>query len=256
MTDALITLADFQELLRLQELDSTVDQLTAKRSALPGHAVIEAVQAEAMQLRPKLQEAIAARDELVAKQDALEAEVKATEKRIGEINNRLYDGAAKIGPNDALAMSQEVRHLKERQSNFEDQELEIMEQLEPVEAEVAPLQQQAEGLAAKSQQAMADIAAGQAQIDAEIVGLRAMRDSVTPGVPAALLAEYEQLRKRLGGVAVAPLNGNSCGGCHISMSATEIAAIRSAPESQLIHCEECDRLLVRLPLAPTAAAAE
>jgi predicted nucleic acid-binding Zn-ribbon protein len=245
MTDASITLADFQELLRLQELDSTADQLLAKRSSLPAHAIIESVQQEAMQLRPRLQEALAARDALQAKQDALEAEVSVAEKRIAEINNRLYDGSAKIAPNDALAMSQEVRHLKERQSSFEDQELEIMEQVETAEAVVAPLQQQAEALAAKSQMAQVDIATGQTQIDAELAGLSEMRKNVASNIPESLLDEYEKLRAHLGGVAVAPLVGNSCGGCHISMAATEISAIKSAPESALVHCEECDRLLVR-----------
>jgi predicted nucleic acid-binding Zn-ribbon protein len=245
MTDSSIGLADFHELLRLQELDSTVDQLIAKRSALPAHEVIETVQAEAMMLRPQLQEASFARDALKEKQDTLEADVAATEKRIAEINNRLYDGSAKLAPNDALAMSQEVRHLKERQSAFEDQELEIMEQLEAAEAAVAPLQQLAQTLAGRMQTAQADIVAGQAQIDAELQGLQAMRATVTPNIPESLLGEYEKLRKRLGGVAVAPLVGSSCGGCHISMSATELTALRAAPESALLHCEECDRLLVR-----------
>jgi predicted nucleic acid-binding Zn-ribbon protein len=96
------------------------------------------------------------------------------------------------------------------------------------------------------QVAQTDIATAQAQIDAELAGLHAMRDTVTPGIPQGLLEEYDKLRLRLGGVAVAPLVGNSCGGCHISMSSTELSAIRSAPEAALLHCEECDRLLIRV----------
>jgi predicted nucleic acid-binding Zn-ribbon protein len=245
MPDSTTTLADLNELLRLQELDSTIDQLVAKRGALPAHDVIESVQADAMMLRPQLQEAAFARDALKEKQDSLESDVAVTEKRIAEINNRLYDGSAKLAPNDALAMSQEVRHLKERQSSFEDQELEIMEQLEMAEAVVAPLQQQAQALAGKLQVAQTDVTNGQAQIDAEIQGIQAMRATVVVGIAEPLLAEYEKLRKRLGGVAVAALVGNSCGGCHISMSATEVSALRTAPESALLHCEECDRLLIR-----------
>lgn len=245
MIDSSLTLVDFQTLLRLQEIDSTMDQLVAKSSALPAHAVVEAVQQEAAQLRPRLQEAVAARDVLQGKQDVLEFNVAATEKRIGEINNRLYDGSAKIAPNDAMAMTQEVRHLKERQSKFEDEELEIMEQLEVAGAVVAPLQQQAEAMATKLQLAQSEIGVGQTQIEAELEGLRAIRVTVMQNIPNSLLDEYEKLRKRLGGVAVAPLAGNSCGGCHISMAATEVAAYKKAPGSALLHCEECDRLLVR-----------
>jgi uncharacterized protein len=244
MTD--ITLADFQELLRLQELDSTADQLTAKRTALPAHAIVEAVQQEAAALRPNLQEATAERDALQARQDSLEAEIATTEKRIKDINNRLYDANSTVAPDDALKMTQEVRHLKERESGFEDQELEIMEQLETAEATVAPLQQQAQALAAKMQSAQAEITTGQAQVDAELTGLAEIRKTITPAIPQTLIDEYEKLRKRLGGVAVAPLVGNTCGGCHISMAATELAELKKAPESAFLHCEECDRLLVRL----------
>ena len=246
MTDATIVQADFLELLRLQDLDSTADQLVARRESLPAHAVVDGVQKEASELRPQLQEALAARDALQAKQDALEADVTAAEKRIADINSRLYDGSAKIAPNDALAMSQEVRHLKERQSSFEDQELEIMEQLEAAEAVVAPLQQRAQALAAKLQVAQADIVTAQAQIDAELAGLSELRKNVAASIPETLLDEYEKLRSHLGGVAVAPLVGNSCGGCHISMSASEVALVKAAPESAFVHCEECNRLLVRI----------
>lgn len=245
MSDDSLTLADFHALLQLQEVDTTIDQLNVRRSALPGHAILSSVQAEAMQLRPVMQEAVVARDALRSQRDALDAEVSSTQKRIVDINKRLYDANSKVAPSDALAMTQEVRHLKERQSSFEDEELAVMEQLETAEAGVAPLEEQARTLAAKMQQAQADIASAQQQIDAELVGLGEIRTQRVAEVPGFLVAEYEKLRSRLGGVAVAPLVGNSCGGCHVSMSVNEISEISKQPESALIHCEACDRLLVR-----------
>ena len=78
-----------------------------------------------------------------------------------------------------------------------------------------------------------------------VLNLNQTLSTITPNIPQTLIDEYEKLRKRLGGVAVAPLVGNACGGCHISMSATELAEIKKRPESAFVHCEECDRLLVR-----------
>lgn len=245
MTDDTLKLADFRALLQLQEVDSTIDQVRLKRENLPGHAVLKAVQEEAGKLRPPLEAAVAERAKLQERQDKLDAEVAAAERRIKEINDRLYDPASKVAPSDALAMTQEVRHLQERQKKFEDEELEIMEQVEAADEVVKPLQGQAEALAAKMVSARTEIQAGQEQIDAELVGLGDMRAKAAAEVPGQLMDEYDKLRARLGGLAVAPLNGNSCGGCHIAMSASEVAAIKSAPESALVHCEECDRLLVR-----------
>jgi predicted nucleic acid-binding Zn-ribbon protein len=64
-------------------------------------------------------------------------------------------------------------------------------------------------------------------------------------VPAELLAEYERLRKALGGIGVARLNGNRCEGCHLTLSAMDVDRIRHEPDDVLIHCEECGRLLLR-----------
>ena len=244
MTNAL-TLEDFRTLLRLQELDSSIDQFTLRRDHLAGQAVVAEVQQQALAFRPRLQEAQGVRDDLAAKQSALEAEVAAVEKRIAEINARLYDGSLKLAPNDALAMSQEVRHLKERLSKLEDDELEVMEALEPAEATVTALEQEGHALSVRMQAAQTEIGAGQAEIDESLMGIRTQRANVAAEVPESLKSEYDTLRTHLGGVAVAPLLGSACGGCHLTLSATEVAAFHKAPESSLLHCEECGRLLVR-----------
>jgi hypothetical protein len=56
---------------------------------------------------------------------------------------------------------------------------------------------------------------------------------------------YERLRQRLGGVAVALLVGSSCGGCHLTLAAGEIDAIRRLPPDALVTCAQCGRILVR-----------
>jgi predicted nucleic acid-binding Zn-ribbon protein len=62
----------------------------------------------------------------------------------------------------------------------------------------------------------------------------------------ALVAEYEALRRQLGGVAVAPLtDSGACGGCHLVLSAMERDRIKKLPDDARVTCEECGRLLVR-----------
>ncbi|MDZ7733961.1 MAG: C4-type zinc ribbon domain-containing protein [Acidimicrobiia bacterium] len=65
------------------------------------------------------------------------------------------------------------------------------------------------------------------------------------GVSPAHLEEYEKLRRQLGGIGVAPLEGGTCGGCNLTLSAVERDRIKSEPPDAVIHCEECGRLLVR-----------
>jgi predicted nucleic acid-binding Zn-ribbon protein len=59
------------------------------------------------------------------------------------------------------------------------------------------------------------------------------------------LAEYERLRERFGGVAVAQLVGPTCQGCHLQLSAVELDRIRRLDADEVVYCEACGRLLVR-----------
>ena len=67
------------------------------------------------------------------------------------------------------------------------------------------------------------------------------RDTVDP----ELLAEYDELRKRSGGIAIARLVGGSCGGCHLRLPAVDVDRIKKLSPDAPAHCEECGRLLAR-----------
>jgi uncharacterized protein len=59
-----------------------------------------------------------------------------------------------------------------------------------------------------------------------------------------LLATYERLRARLGGVGVARLVGTHCDGCHLTLSAVELDRVRHLPDGEVYTCEQCGRILV------------
>ena len=62
--------------------------------------------------------------------------------------------------------------------------------------------------------------------------------------PADLLAEYASLRGGAGGIGVSRLVGSQCGGCHLTLSAMEVARLRKLPDGEIAHCDECGRILV------------
>jgi predicted nucleic acid-binding Zn-ribbon protein len=43
---------------------------------------------------------------------------------------------------------------------------------------------------------------------------------------------------------VARLAGARCGGCHLTLPATELDGIRRAPPDTVSRCEQCNRILV------------
>ncbi len=91
----------------------------------------------------------------------------------------------------------------------------------------------------------AAIAAAENVIDEELMTEEIAREGLVAGVSSSLLDRYDVLRKKLGGIGAAPLNGHSCGGCHLTLPATEIDRIKREPPDALILCDQCGRILVR-----------
>ena len=85
-----------------------------------------------------------------------------------------------------------------------------------------------------------------ADIDAAEAGRSRDREAVVADLPADLLAEYDRRRAR-GGAGAALLRERRCGACRLELDRTAIAALRSAPPDEVVHCEECGTVLVRTP---------
>jgi predicted nucleic acid-binding Zn-ribbon protein len=120
-----------------------------------------------------------------------------------------------------------------------------MEQIEPLDGEIAGLASERGAADEQAAALRARIAEAEVDVDAEIEANRAGRNELAAGVDADLLEQYEYLRKRLGGIAIARLVGNNCGGCHLQLSAVEVARLKKLGPDEPANCEECGRLLAR-----------
>jgi predicted nucleic acid-binding Zn-ribbon protein len=175
----------------------------------------------------------------------LEADVATTEARITEVDKRLYSGQVSAS-RDLQAMSEEIGHLKARRSNLEDRILEIMEEREPVDAEVAQLEADLSGLEAEAAEMQVALGQAEAVVDGELEAMTGERAAAAAELPPDLTATYERLRSQLGGVGAARLVGSSCSGCHLALPATELDRLRRGPPDELVYCDQCGRILVRV----------
>lgn len=233
-----------ETLLAVQESDTAIDRLVHRRASLPERADLAAAQARVADVDRRSAEVQARRDEIEARQDRLEQEMGRTEARIVEVEKRLYSGSVSAS-RELQAMSDEVESLKARRSSLEDDVLAAMEEAEPVDAELAVLASEREGTVAEIDRLEAAIARAEVAIDAELAERRAQRAEEVVVVPGELLATYEKLRAKLGGVGAARLVGASCTGCHLTLPATELDRIKREPPDALMFCDQCGRILVR-----------
>jgi predicted nucleic acid-binding Zn-ribbon protein len=231
-------------LLAVQEHDTAADQLVHRRAHLPSRAELDAVMGELGSLEATVAEVEAQRHELARAQQRLEDEITSLSEKAAQHDKTLYSGT--IGnPRELQALQDEIAALKRRIGQLEDQELELMEQIEPLDARLAEAATARAGLDERAATLRAAIAEEEVAIDAELDQVRAERGALADGIDADLLAEYDALRPQAGGIAIARLVGGSCGGCHLSLSAVEVDRIKKLPPDAPAHCEECDRLLAR-----------
>ena len=239
-----MTAPRFTALLAVQDHDTTIDQLRYRRDHLPERTELATVAQSGVALAGRVREARERQAAADARQAAAEQELADNETRIADIEKRLYGGTVSAA-RDLQAMSAEVESLKHRNSELEEHVLEAMEAREPVDAEVSSLTTEEAELRARAGALQQAIGTAEAEIDGELAREEAARADAAAGVPAELLALYEQVRGHLGGIGAARLVGNSCGGCHLTLPATEIDRLRHLPEDELILCDQCGRILVR-----------
>ena len=233
-----------EALLAVQELDTAADQARHRLGQLPARRQLQEIRQRRRDLAARRSAAEAEREDVAGRQQALEEDLAATEKRRSEVSARLYSGAVSAS-RDLQALSAEVDGLTARASQLEDEGLAVLEEREPFDAAVAQLDAEEAALAGQEDRALAALGSAEAETGAEVDELMARRAEAAALVPPDLLATYDHLRARLGGVGAARLVGDRCGGCHLSLPATELDRVRHLPADAAVTCDQCGRILVR-----------
>jgi predicted nucleic acid-binding Zn-ribbon protein len=231
-------------LLAVQEHDTRADQLNHRIQTLPFRADLTRLEDDVVAVDRQLADAQRRRDELARSQQRLEDEIASLTERANQAEKQLYSGAV-TNPRELQALQDDVASIRRRIRQLEDDELEIMELVEPVDAERSDLTGQRDRLDAEGERLRAQLAEAESELEAQLAEVQAERSTVAADVPDELWSEYDKLRARLGGVAIARLVGSTCQGCHLALSAVEVDRIRKLSLDEAVHCEECGRLLVR-----------
>jgi hypothetical protein len=196
---------------------------------------------------------IAATDE-VAKVSA-EAEQITLELRRGEVDvetvtDRIKKDEARLAsgnatPKELEQTQHEIQTLKKRQLALEEIELEIMVRSEAVSERSQVLNTDLASLERLKSEINQRLTLATAEINSLIATKQKDRDVVAVKIEKPLLGLYEKIRVS-SGVAAAALIGNKCNGCNLAINAVEMERIKSLAKDELLRCEECRRILVRI----------
>lgn len=233
-----------KRLLDLQRLDTAISQLEHRRRALPELAEIAAAQ----KVRARMGEEIVANRTQVSD---LELEVAKAESDLVPVRERKVrdqkrvDDGSVSDPKQLNALLAEIQHLATRINDLEDVELDAMERLEAATATRDALAARRADGDTQLRRLLATRDEQFAEIDAELAQLTAQRAGVAGELPAELVALYDRIRPRAGGLGAAALVQRRCSGCRLDITANDLDRYRAAGPDEVLRCEECDRILVR-----------
>ncbi|MCL4300471.1 MAG: hypothetical protein KJ077_32345 [Anaerolineae bacterium] len=226
-----------QQLYQLQMLDSEVDktnqQLAEIASQLGESEVLKQAKAQAEAAEKQFHQAQAAMQNL-------NLELQSLTQKIAQQEKTLYQGKA-LSPKEATNLQDEIASLKRRQGQREELLLEAMvgaeeaeQQLEQIRAELATVQ-------TDWQSDQERLAEQQAALKNKLHELKQQRPVMVKVIDPDDLDEYEELRPRKAGRAVAVVKDGICLGCGVAASSSRIQHARAGTE--LIYCGTCGRIL-------------
>ena len=231
-------------LIELQRIDSTIQSAQARLAALPEREQISAIKAR---IQTTVDEMAGAEAELADVKIDLrrsEVDVEAVTDRMAKDEARLSAGSASTKELEQL--QHELGTLAKRKAELEDGELEIMMRVDAAQARVDTLKTDAEGLAQLELELNIRLENSITEINKEIALKNSERTLVAPKIDQALIDLYEKIRAKEYGVGAALLIGNKCEGCNLAVNAIEMERIKNLPTDEIVRCEECRRILVRI----------
>ena len=202
-----------KQLYQLQEVDLEIESneqsLKQVLSQLEDNRVVVQAQTRLASEQQKL-------DELTRQQRSAEGDIDDLVSKIKDFEVKLYSG--KINNSKELSSLQyEVEILKNKRNQLENNALDVMSQVEQMEASVADADSDLEKLETEWQAQQKQLSANAEKIKSDLSELGHKRQLIFDNIDPAAVRVYDRLRKQKGW-AVARVEQGICRGCRIALS--------------------------------------
>lgn len=235
--------SDQQAILEVQRLDDQLASLAQREATLPETTALNTVVIKRNNIRDLRIAAETERTDVRRELSRAEGDVEQIMTRIQRDEARLNAGTGT--PKELEQTQHELVTLGLRRAELEEAELAIMVQVEAISNRINELTAEEEKLAAE----IADLEIKRENAMTIIINERGAvsekRASVVAPIAQDLKDLYAKLAADNNGNGAAPLVGNECKGCHLTINTTEVQRIATLPAEEVVRCEQCRCILVR-----------
>ncbi len=223
-------------LIAMQKLDSEIFSLKAEKLAMPEHLkALEAAFEEKKQGLAALEKKLL--DFQKTRKDK-ELELASKEEGIKKLQTQLYSLKTN---KEYQTMLQQIADAKADGSVIEDKILQCFEDAEKVSKEIDNEKLRLKEEEKVTVQQKKEISDRSKIIDDRLSQLEAERIQLVPQVDAKIFSQYERILLNREGLAIVPVEDDSCSGCNMAVPPQVINLIKMY--DRLVTCEVCNRIL-------------
>lgn len=179
--------------------------------------------------------------QLTSEQKDCELEAESLANRIAETDKQLMSGET-TNHKELESLQANLEALKRQKDAVESRSVEVLEQIEKLASNLENFQSELETVEGAWKQKVTALKSDGQKLQQQFQLLKKKRKVIVQSLDKSALELYDQLRKRKGGVAVAPLKEDTCGACNMQVPSGVISSARST-ESEPVYCPSCGRIL-------------
>ena len=143
------------------------------------------------------------------------------------------------------ALQHEIDGCKEAIFKIENQEIDLMEQSEAAQKDVAKATQMSNDARKLVEDQVTQLDAREKNLRKELAELEANREELAAAVDESARGRYERLMRSKGENVVVGVQHGVCGGCHMKLPPQLIVTAQA--ERELVSCSNCGRILYYTP---------
>jgi predicted nucleic acid-binding Zn-ribbon protein len=176
--------------------------------------------------------------EVETQRKALELEVQVKKEQILRYANQQFQTRKN---EEYRALQLEIDNTKAAIFDIENREIELMEQAEAAQGEVARATEAAAATRKMVEGQVAQLNAREQSLKSELTQVTTQRAQQAQAIDEGTRGKYERLLKSKGSNVVVGVQHGVCGGCHMKLPPQLLIACQAHKE--LVTCSNCGRIL-------------
>jgi predicted nucleic acid-binding Zn-ribbon protein len=233
---------DLLNLYKLQLSDSRILYLEREIEKLKANEELNTREEELNESEEKYNELIKNFNELEKERKKLDDDLSLKNEKIKKNEQKLSSGVL-TSSKEIMNYQEEIISIKKLSESIEDNIIEIMIKIDDINELLRLENEKKEKIRSYVDKLKAEISESVELIEEKLKSYIIKKENTINFIPNDLIAKYNEIREKRGGVAVGILKERLCMACNMEMSTGE--ALKMGNPEEIYKCPTCKRMIIK-----------